>query len=66
MASSFDTIGTITKTVKDAQLLMQAIAGHDENDAQTVARNEDMLTRSAACEQPNLEGIVIAVPQEFL
>jgi aspartyl-tRNA(Asn)/glutamyl-tRNA(Gln) amidotransferase subunit A len=32
-ASSFDTIGPITKSVKDAALILEIMAGYDENDA---------------------------------
>jgi aspartyl-tRNA(Asn)/glutamyl-tRNA(Gln) amidotransferase subunit A len=35
MGSSLDTIGPITKTVEDAALVLQAIAGHDDHDATT-------------------------------
>lgn len=34
-ASSFDQIGPITRSAEDMQLLMEVIAGHDENDATT-------------------------------
>jgi aspartyl-tRNA(Asn)/glutamyl-tRNA(Gln) amidotransferase subunit A len=36
MASSFDTPGPITKTVEDAALVAQAIAGYDDKDGTTV------------------------------
>ncbi|HKK30557.1 MAG TPA: amidase, partial [Alphaproteobacteria bacterium] len=35
-ASSLDQIGPITKTVKDAAILLEAIAGHDEKDSTSV------------------------------
>jgi aspartyl-tRNA(Asn)/glutamyl-tRNA(Gln) amidotransferase subunit A len=35
MASSLDQVGTITKTVADAKILLSAIAGYDPNDAQS-------------------------------
>ena len=38
-ASSFDCIGPITKSVSDAAILLEVIAGKDENDS-TVSRNE--------------------------
>lgn len=40
-ASSLDQIGPITKTVEDSAILMNIIAGKDENDATTVDRNID-------------------------
>jgi aspartyl-tRNA(Asn)/glutamyl-tRNA(Gln) amidotransferase subunit A len=35
MASSFDQVGTLTKTVADARMLLEVIAGYDENDSQS-------------------------------
>lgn len=43
MASSFDQVGTFTKTVEDASILLAAISGHDEHDA-TSARRADVST----------------------
>jgi len=40
-ASSLDQIGPITKTVEDSAILMNIIAGKDENDSTTVDRNID-------------------------
>lgn len=65
MASSLDQVGTFTKTVADAELLMRAIAGYDSNDAQTQPRDEDMLTWSQEVTKTDLQGIKIAVPEEF-
>ena len=36
-ASSLDTVGTFTRSVRDAALLLQAIAGHDPTDATSLA-----------------------------
>jgi aspartyl-tRNA(Asn)/glutamyl-tRNA(Gln) amidotransferase subunit A len=36
-ASSLDTVGTFTRSVRDAALLLQAIAGHDPMDATSLA-----------------------------
>ena len=66
MSSMLDTIGPITKTVKDSQVLLQAIAGYDPHDAQTVQRDEDMLTWASACDRQDLHGIKLAIPQEFM
>lgn len=40
-ASSLDQIGPITKTVEDSAILMNIIAGKDENDSTTVERDID-------------------------
>src|SRR3989339_1663408 len=37
MASSLDTVGPLAKTVADAAILMEIMAGHDQRDATTVA-----------------------------
>lgn len=65
MASSLDQVGTLTKTVQDAQLLLQAIAGYDDNDAQSQPRNEDMLTRATELEKTDVKGLTVGVPTEF-
>jgi len=41
-ASSLDQIGPITKTVEDSAILMNIIAGKDENDSTTVDRKIDL------------------------
>ena len=35
MASSLDQVGVMTKTVADSEILLKAIAGFDEHDAQS-------------------------------
>lgn len=40
MASSFDQVWTMTKTVKDAVILLDAISGHDTKDATSSQRND--------------------------
>ncbi len=46
-ASSFDQIGTFTKTIPDAQLLMEVIAGKDEMDATSSAHVVDQYSSAA-------------------
>ena len=58
MASSFDQIGPITKTVEDAEILFNAIAGHDPHDSTSV---EDYQP-SAVSREPQ----VIGIPEEYL
>lgn len=54
MASSFDVIGPITKTVKDAQILLEAIAGVDPLDQTTIIGEVDSTVKK------------IGVPYHFL
>lgn len=54
MASSFDQIGPITKTVEDARILYNIIAGYDEMDSTSV-KNEKL----------KIENLKIGIPKEF-
>lgn len=61
-ASSFDTIGPFAKTVEDAALILQVIAGQSEKDGTTTAhpvpRYQDFLTE-------DLTGLTLGIPQEY-
>ncbi len=61
-ASSLDQIGPITRTVKDAALLLQYIAGRDEKDS-TSAPHEVPDYLSAL--KLNLKGAKIGIPKEY-
>ncbi len=62
MASSFDTVGPMTKTVEDMAIVMQVIAGNDHLDATTVPEPvpdyNDELNK-------DLTGLRVGVPQEY-
>lgn len=62
MASSFDQVGPITKTVEDAAIVLTRIAGHDKNDSTTMKSAdvvfEDSLTG-------NIKGMKIGIPKEY-
>lgn len=62
MASSLDTVGPITKTVQDAAMVLEVIAGHDPKDATTVT--DPVLHYSQELEQ-DLKGLRIGVPKEY-
>ncbi len=62
MASSFDTVGPITKTVADAALVMQAIAGPDPLDATTA--NAAVPDFSAF--NTGDKSLRIGIPREYL
>jgi aspartyl-tRNA(Asn)/glutamyl-tRNA(Gln) amidotransferase subunit A len=62
MASSLDTVGPITKTVEDAALVMEAIAGQDALDATTVA---DPVEKYAEALSQVSKDLTIGVPKEY-
>lgn len=61
MASSFDQIGTLTKTVKDAATVFEAIAGVDKFDSTTVDKKITGLDKI----ENSIKGLKIGVPEEF-
>jgi aspartyl-tRNA(Asn)/glutamyl-tRNA(Gln) amidotransferase subunit A len=61
-ASSLDQIGTITKDVRDAAVLLKAIAGHDALDATSADLAVPDYTKSL---KDNLRGMKVGVPKEF-
>ena len=61
-ASSLDQIGPITKEVRDAALLMAAIAGHDPQDSTSVPQ---AVPDYAAALGGDLKGLKIGVPREY-
>jgi aspartyl-tRNA(Asn)/glutamyl-tRNA(Gln) amidotransferase subunit A len=62
-ASSLDQIGPLTKTVRDSALIMNAIAGHDPQDATSL--NEPVPDYTAALGR-DLRGIRLGLPKEYL
>ncbi|HKK91665.1 MAG TPA: Asp-tRNA(Asn)/Glu-tRNA(Gln) amidotransferase subunit GatA [Desulfobacteraceae bacterium] len=66
-ASSLDQIGPITKDVRDAAIMMNAICGHDKNDS-TSARVAvpDFTAGIDRFEKEGLKGMKAGVPREFL
>jgi aspartyl-tRNA(Asn)/glutamyl-tRNA(Gln) amidotransferase subunit A len=62
-ASSLDQVGPITKSVEDAALLLQALAGHDEMDGTTP--REPVPDYSAALAGATLKGVKIGLPKEY-
>ncbi len=61
-ASSFDTIGPITKTVEDAAIVLNHIAGHDVDDSTTT---RDKLPDYTTFLRSDLKGKKIGLPKEF-
>ena len=62
MASSLDQIGTFTKTVEDAVILMQVIEGKDSKDGTSVELNETTVPELI---DSSVEGLVVGVPDEY-
>ena len=62
-ASSLDQVGPMTKSVADAALLLQALAGHDEMDGTTPL--EPVPDYSAALAGASLKGMKIGLPKEY-
>lgn len=62
MASSWDTIGSFTKSVGDAALVLNAIAGHDLRDATTPQVAVPDYTKNLS---KGVKGLRIGVPKEF-
>ncbi|MCF7835918.1 MAG: Asp-tRNA(Asn)/Glu-tRNA(Gln) amidotransferase subunit GatA [Candidatus Marinimicrobia bacterium] len=58
MASSFDQIGPITKSVEDAEIIFDAIKGQDKMDSTTVASTQKN-------DSFDLKKFVVGVPKEF-
>lgn len=61
-ASSLDTVGTFGRTVKDAALLLNFIAGHDPRDSTSIdAPVPDYLTQM----EKGIDGLKVGVPTEY-
>jgi aspartyl-tRNA(Asn)/glutamyl-tRNA(Gln) amidotransferase subunit A len=62
-ASSLDQIGPLTKTVRDAAVLMNAIAGHDPQDSTSL---DVPVPDYAAALDHDLRGIRLGLPKEYM
>lgn len=69
MASSLDVIGPLTRTVNDAALVLDVLAGKDELDSTTIERAEQSYVPSGALPgghlHGNLQGTKIGVIKEY-
>jgi aspartyl-tRNA(Asn)/glutamyl-tRNA(Gln) amidotransferase subunit A len=61
-ASSLDQVGPLTRTVADAALLLQVIAGHDPRDATSLAAPVPDYTAGLA---GGVSGVKVGVPKEY-
>ena len=62
-ASSLDQIGPITKTVTDAAIMLNALAGHDPLDSTSADRDMPDFTKSA--KKKDLKKLTLGVPEEY-
>jgi aspartyl-tRNA(Asn)/glutamyl-tRNA(Gln) amidotransferase subunit A len=61
-ASSLDTIGHLTKTVEDAAIVLDAIAGHDERDSTSSNLALDNYSKEIL---KSVKGLKIGIPKEY-
>ena len=62
MASSLDQVAPITKTVEDAAIVMNMIAGHDPYDSTSAFEPVPDYTKALT---DNIKGLRVGVPKEF-
>ncbi len=62
MASSFDTVGPMAKSVEDLALLMGVMAGHDSKDATTVS---DSVPNYLSDINVDIKGLRVGLPKEY-
>lgn len=61
-ASSLDQVGPLTKDVKDAAILLNVIAGHDEKDSTSANHPKEDYAKNL---NKDVKGLKIGVPKEF-
>jgi len=61
-ASSLDQAGPLTKTVEDAAIMLQVMAGHDPRDSTSIPL--DLPDFRAACGR-SIKGMTIGIPEEY-
>lgn len=62
MASSFDQIGPLTKTVEDSAIVLNVLCGHDVFDSTTIDKETPDFTATL---DDSISGLTIGVPKEF-
>jgi aspartyl-tRNA(Asn)/glutamyl-tRNA(Gln) amidotransferase subunit A len=61
-ASSLDQVGPLTKTVRDAAIIMNAMAGHDPMDSTSLPNTVPDYTANLG---RDLKGVKLGIPKEF-
>ena len=62
LSNSLDTVGPMTRSVTDAAIVMNAIAGYDERDQSCANRPDEDFTRHLG---KDIGGLRIGIPQEY-
>jgi aspartyl-tRNA(Asn)/glutamyl-tRNA(Gln) amidotransferase subunit A len=62
-ASSLDQAGPMARSVLDAAILLQAMAGHDERDSTSAPRSADGFVEAA--EAGDIRGLKVGIPAEY-
>ncbi len=62
LANSLDTVGPMTRTVRDTAIVMNAIAGFDQRDQSSANRPDEDFTRLLG---QDVSGLRIGVPQDY-
>ena len=62
LSNSLDTVGPMTRTVKDAQIMLSAIAGVDAKDKHNSPRENDDLQMNS---EVDLKTVKIAIPTDY-
>ena len=62
LSNSLDTVGSMTRSVTDAAIVMNAIAGYDERDQSCANRPDEDFTRHLG---KDIGGLRIGIPQEY-
>ena len=62
LSNSLDTVGPMTRTVRDAAIVMNAIAGYDERDQSSAKRPDEDFTRMLG---KDISGVRVGVPQDY-
>lgn len=61
-ASSLDQIGTLTKNVEDAAVLLDGICGFDPRDATSADQKKPSLTQAL---KNDISGLIVGLPEEY-
>ncbi len=62
LVSSFDCIGPMTRDVYDCSTVLEAIAGHDENDSTTFSAPVPQYSKNL---EKSVKGMKIGIPKEY-
>lgn len=64
-ASSYDSVGPMTRSLEDLALVMEVISGNDEKDATSYDVAVPEYLKDLGASKSNLKGVKIGVPKEY-